>query len=245
MDTTSRRYESPAPHRGGLRGDAAAPPATGAVAARRRLRPRNNHRRSRRRVAPGPVMAVDQFADVLNVADAETQRRNLSNVTFATADVHRLKFPDESFDVVHADQGCRTSPIPFGRRGKPGESARRWNRRGPRRGRLGVRSGFPSFRSWTCGVTSTTSGSRRRGAGCGPPVAVVGLQAGFDYIACGQPVVLRDGGDPRMVGRHVGRPDPAFGRGSRAAAFGWLLPRNSNRFPRRGWPGLRRRTVGW
>jgi SAM-dependent methyltransferase len=56
------------------------------------------------RVAPGPVTAVDQFADVLNVAHAETQRRNLSNVTFATADVHRLNFPDDSFDVVHAHQ---------------------------------------------------------------------------------------------------------------------------------------------
>jgi len=56
------------------------------------------------RVAPGPVTAVDQFADVVNVAHAETQRRNLSNVTFATADVHRLNFPDDSFDVVHAHQ---------------------------------------------------------------------------------------------------------------------------------------------
>ena len=56
------------------------------------------------RVAPGPVTAVDQFADVLNVAHAETQRRDLSNVTFATADVHRLDFPDDAFDVVHAHQ---------------------------------------------------------------------------------------------------------------------------------------------
>jgi SAM-dependent methyltransferase len=56
------------------------------------------------RVAPGPVLAVDQFADVLDVARAEAQRRNLSNVSFATADVHQLDFPDDAFDVVHAHQ---------------------------------------------------------------------------------------------------------------------------------------------
>jgi SAM-dependent methyltransferase len=56
------------------------------------------------RVAPGPVLAVDQFADVLDVARAEAQRRNLSNVSLATADVHKLDFPDDAFDVVHAHQ---------------------------------------------------------------------------------------------------------------------------------------------
>jgi SAM-dependent methyltransferase len=56
------------------------------------------------RVAPGPVMAVDQFADVLSVARAEVDRRNLTNVAFATADVHKLDFPDDAFDVVHAHQ---------------------------------------------------------------------------------------------------------------------------------------------
>jgi len=56
------------------------------------------------RVAPGPVTAVDQFGAVLDVARAEIQRRNLSNVSFATADVHRLDFPDDTFDVVHAHQ---------------------------------------------------------------------------------------------------------------------------------------------
>ncbi len=56
------------------------------------------------RVAPGSVLAVDLFADVLNVARAEIQRRKLSNVSFATADVHKLDFPDDAFDVVHAHQ---------------------------------------------------------------------------------------------------------------------------------------------
>jgi SAM-dependent methyltransferase len=56
------------------------------------------------RVAPGTVLAVDQAANVLDVARAEIQRRDLSNVTFATADVHRLDYPDDAFDVVHAHQ---------------------------------------------------------------------------------------------------------------------------------------------
>ena len=56
------------------------------------------------RVAPGAVTAVDQVADVLDVARAAAVRRNLTNVSFATADVHRLEFPDNTFDVVHAHQ---------------------------------------------------------------------------------------------------------------------------------------------
>ena len=56
------------------------------------------------RAAPGAVLAVDQFADVLDVARAEIERRNLTNVTFATADVHKLDLPDDAFDVVHAHQ---------------------------------------------------------------------------------------------------------------------------------------------
>jgi ubiquinone/menaquinone biosynthesis C-methylase UbiE len=55
-------------------------------------------------VTPGTVLGVDQSADVLDVARAETQRRNLSNVSFASADVHNLDVPDDAFDVVHAHQ---------------------------------------------------------------------------------------------------------------------------------------------
>jgi SAM-dependent methyltransferase len=56
------------------------------------------------RVAPGSVTAVDQFGDVLNQARAEAQGRGLSNVSFTTADVQALDFPDDAFDVVHAHQ---------------------------------------------------------------------------------------------------------------------------------------------
>ncbi|OBJ08644.1 methyltransferase type 11 [Mycobacterium sp. 1482292.6] len=56
------------------------------------------------RVAPGPVTAVDQVSDVLGVARAEVEQRKLSNVSFGTADVHKLEFADGTFDVVHAHQ---------------------------------------------------------------------------------------------------------------------------------------------
>jgi SAM-dependent methyltransferase len=56
------------------------------------------------RVAPGSVTAVDQVADVLGEARTEVQQRNLSNVSFGTADVHNLEFPDDAFVVVHAHQ---------------------------------------------------------------------------------------------------------------------------------------------
>ncbi|OBA64811.1 methyltransferase type 11 [Mycobacterium sp. 1100029.7] len=56
------------------------------------------------RVAPGSVTAVDQFPDVLESARAEAQRRALSNVAFAVADVERLEFSDGTFDFVHAHQ---------------------------------------------------------------------------------------------------------------------------------------------
>ena len=55
-------------------------------------------------VAPGRVIAFDQFADVLKLAQAETLQRGLSNVSFTVADVHNLDSPDDAFDVVHAHQ---------------------------------------------------------------------------------------------------------------------------------------------
>lgn len=66
------------------------------------------------RVAPGPVTAVDRSADVLGMAREEADQRDLSNVSFATADVHRLDFPDGAFDVVHAHQVLQHVADPVG-----------------------------------------------------------------------------------------------------------------------------------
>jgi SAM-dependent methyltransferase len=56
------------------------------------------------RVAPGRVTAVELTDEALNLARAEAQTRNQSNVSFTTSDVHALDFPDHTFDVVHAHQ---------------------------------------------------------------------------------------------------------------------------------------------
>lgn len=55
-------------------------------------------------VDPGRVTGVDVSDDVLESARAEAEARGLSNVSYATADVHALEFPDAAFDVVHAHQ---------------------------------------------------------------------------------------------------------------------------------------------
>ncbi|WP_329441230.1 methyltransferase domain-containing protein [Streptomyces sp. NBC_01426] len=57
-------------------------------------------------VSPGGrVTAVDAAPDVLDQARAHVAERGLAgSVEFATADVHALDFPDDSFDVVHAHQ---------------------------------------------------------------------------------------------------------------------------------------------
>lgn len=52
----------------------------------------------------GHVVAVDREPDILERALAEASRRGVTNLDVAVADVHRLDFPDASFDVVHAHQ---------------------------------------------------------------------------------------------------------------------------------------------
>ncbi|MEU3840484.1 methyltransferase domain-containing protein [Streptomyces sp. NPDC028635] len=55
-------------------------------------------------VPDGHVTGVDRAAGVLEQARAEAAGRGLTNVAFATADVHALGFPDDTFCVVHAHQ---------------------------------------------------------------------------------------------------------------------------------------------
>ncbi|MFC6886172.1 MULTISPECIES: methyltransferase domain-containing protein [Actinomadura] len=56
------------------------------------------------RVGTGRVTAVDAAPGVLAEAEKTVAARGLGNVTFAVADVHKLDFPDDSFDVVHVHQ---------------------------------------------------------------------------------------------------------------------------------------------
>nr|WP_197717067.1 class I SAM-dependent methyltransferase [Glycomyces terrestris] len=52
----------------------------------------------------GQVTGVDFAAGVLTQAEAAAAERGLHNTAFEQADVHRLRFEDDSFDIVHAHQ---------------------------------------------------------------------------------------------------------------------------------------------
>ncbi|MER7169776.1 class I SAM-dependent methyltransferase [Streptomyces mesophilus] len=55
-------------------------------------------------VPQGRVTGVELAAGVLDQARAVAAERGLTNTEFETADVHRLRYADDSFDVVHAHQ---------------------------------------------------------------------------------------------------------------------------------------------
>lgn len=65
-------------------------------------------------VAPGPVTAVDTAAPILDQARAVARERGLTGIRFTVADVLRLDFPDDSFDVVHAHQVLQHVGDPVG-----------------------------------------------------------------------------------------------------------------------------------
>ncbi|HKC28606.1 MAG TPA: methyltransferase domain-containing protein [Jatrophihabitans sp.] len=55
-------------------------------------------------VAPEIVVAVDNVEAPLEVARAAAEAAGLSNIRYEVGDVDSLRFPDASFDVVHAHQ---------------------------------------------------------------------------------------------------------------------------------------------
>ena len=55
-------------------------------------------------VAPGRVTAVDSSAEVVAQAERTAAEAGVEGIVFATADIHDLPYPDDSFDVVHAHQ---------------------------------------------------------------------------------------------------------------------------------------------
>ena len=60
------------------------------------------------------VTAVEVVDDALALARAEVAAQGLSNVEFATSDVHALDFADATFDVVHAHQVLQHVADPVG-----------------------------------------------------------------------------------------------------------------------------------
>jgi SAM-dependent methyltransferase len=65
-------------------------------------------------VPRGEVIGVDSEPGVLEQARREAEGRGLGNVSFATADVHTLGYPDASFCVVHAHQVLQHVGDPVG-----------------------------------------------------------------------------------------------------------------------------------
>ncbi|TDD54847.1 methyltransferase domain-containing protein [Saccharopolyspora elongata] len=55
-------------------------------------------------VGPGEVLGIDNVDEPLEIARAGAAERGLDNIAFANADVYRLPYADDSFDVVHAHQ---------------------------------------------------------------------------------------------------------------------------------------------
>jgi ubiquinone/menaquinone biosynthesis C-methylase UbiE len=55
-------------------------------------------------VPDGQVVGLEQAPGVLEQARATANKRGLTNIRFDVGDVHALKYPDGTFDVVHAHQ---------------------------------------------------------------------------------------------------------------------------------------------
>lgn len=56
------------------------------------------------RLAPGTVTATETSPEALDLSRVEAERAGQTNVDFAVADVHAMRFADASFDIVHAHQ---------------------------------------------------------------------------------------------------------------------------------------------
>ncbi len=56
------------------------------------------------RLDPGSVVGIDNAPTAVDAARRLAAERSLSNLTVESGDVYHLRFPDHSFDVVHAHQ---------------------------------------------------------------------------------------------------------------------------------------------
>ncbi len=58
------------------------------------------------------VVAIEPTEAALDLARREAARRGVDNIAFQVADVHRLPFDDDSFDLAHAHQVLQHLPDP-------------------------------------------------------------------------------------------------------------------------------------
>jgi ubiquinone/menaquinone biosynthesis C-methylase UbiE len=64
-------------------------------------------------VAPGRVTAVENAPKILEQAALTAAEQGVDTIVFEVADIHRLPYPDDSFDVVHTHQVLQhvTDPV--------------------------------------------------------------------------------------------------------------------------------------
>ena len=183
------------------------------------------------------------------MARSEVQQRNLSNVSFATADVHKLDFPDDTFDVVHAHQVLQHVADPV-------RALREMRRVCEPGGIVAARdadyAGFiwfpqlPALDLWR-DLYAAAARANRGEPDAGRRLLSWAQQAGFDDVTptgslwCYATPETREWWGGMWADRIV-----HSAPGPRAAAIRvWPRPRSSRRSPRRGGPGPRHRTAGW
>ena len=173
-------------------------------------------------VAPGPVTAVDQFGEVLDVARAEVQRRNLSNIRSpppTSTDSTSPTTPSTSSTPIRC---CSTSPTRWARCARCGACAGRAGSWRPATPTTRDSCGIRCFPSWTCGWSSTrrrpapTAANPTQAGGCGPGRSRPGSPTSRLWAACG---AMRR---PRRGSGGVGcGPTGLCIRGWRANCCGW------------------------
>lgn len=58
------------------------------------------------------VVAIEPNEEALDLTRSEAGKRQATNLSCEVADVHRLPYPDDSFDIVHAHQVLQHLPDP-------------------------------------------------------------------------------------------------------------------------------------
>lgn len=179
-------------------------------------------------VAPGQVTAVDPSSDVLERAAANAAERGVENIEFATADVHALDFPDDSFDVVHAHQVLQHVSDPV-------QALREMRRVCRPGGVVAARDSDYAAMTWYPEVPGMHEWQELYGrvarANGGEPdaghaAAVLGAAGGLHrHHADRGGLVLRHPGEPRLVERSVGGPYDRVGvRGTGRGRMGTRPP---------------------
>nr|BFF24134.1 hypothetical protein GCM10025732_20990 [Glycomyces mayteni] len=197
----------------------------------------------------GRVTGVDYVADVLAKAEAAAAERGLTNAVFEQADVHGLRFADDTFDVVHAHQVLQHVSDPV-------QALREMRRVAKPGGLIAVRDSDYAAFTWFPGSEGSPRGStctRRSPA----RAAASPTRAGASSPGPSRP------GSPRRRSRRPPPPGPSptsrTGPGgaasgptaastptspSRPSTAATRTPKTSRRSPRRGRPGAPPRSRG-